>query len=382
VSNRYVILTGGKNNAGDFLIKHRAGKLFAALRPDREIVDLDGWLALDAEALELVNDSAALILMGGPALQEHMYPRVYPLVPKLNAIKVPIVAMGIGWKSARGEWEDTYTYPLAPDTLRLLDRIRDSGSLSSVRDFHTLNVLGARGYDNYLMTGCPAYYDLPSIGARVPPLDTIRKVAFSLGVSFVRSASMERLMKEQVLLMKEHFKDSRFEVVFHHSLDPDKFLRVYAGSKRHNVRHNAFAKWLEGHGIPYVDIAGSAENLIAYYESVDLHVGYRVHAHIFMASQSKLSVLITEDGRGKATRDVIGGMVVDGYQRFRSGLAFALPLLRHASLDRYVANESSAHEIIRLTEYESASDGQRTGASRKVIDHNFQQMQRFLAQLP
>lgn len=39
----YVILTGSKNNAGDFLIKCRAKneKLFAALRPDRDIVDLD-----------------------------------------------------------------------------------------------------------------------------------------------------------------------------------------------------------------------------------------------------------------------------------------------------------------------------------------------------
>lgn len=377
-----MVLTGGKNNAGDFLIKHRASQLFAALRPDREIVDLDGWLPFDEGTLDLVNASAALILMGGPALQEHMYPRVYPLVPALNAIKVPIIAMGIGWKSARGEWEDTHTYPLAPGTLRLLDRIRDSGTLSSVRDFHTLNVLGARGYGNYLMTGCPAYYDLPSIGAQAAAPDRFGKVAFSLGVSFVRSAAMERLMKEQVLLLKERFQDSRFEVVFHHSLDPDKFLKVYAGSKRHNDRHNAFARWLDGQGIPYMDIAGSAENLIAYYEGVDLHIGYRVHAHIFMASRSRPSVLIAEDGRGKATRDVIGGMVVDGYHRFRSKLAVTLPFPRLALFDRYVANHSSALEIIRLVDYELASSGQRTGASRKLIDHNFQVMQRFLAQLP
>lgn len=44
----YVILTGSKNNAGDFLIKYRAKKLFAALRSDREIVDLDAWKPFDA----------------------------------------------------------------------------------------------------------------------------------------------------------------------------------------------------------------------------------------------------------------------------------------------------------------------------------------------
>ena len=42
MKDQYVILTGSKNNAGDYLIKYRAKQLFANLRPDRKIIDING----------------------------------------------------------------------------------------------------------------------------------------------------------------------------------------------------------------------------------------------------------------------------------------------------------------------------------------------------
>ena len=35
----YVVLTGSKNNAGDYLIKYRAKELLKHIRPDRNIID-------------------------------------------------------------------------------------------------------------------------------------------------------------------------------------------------------------------------------------------------------------------------------------------------------------------------------------------------------
>ena len=51
--DQYVLLTGGKNNAGDFLIKHRAKQLLAALRPDRALIEYDAWKPLTAEQLDV-----------------------------------------------------------------------------------------------------------------------------------------------------------------------------------------------------------------------------------------------------------------------------------------------------------------------------------------
>ena len=123
MKDQYVILTGSKNNAGDYLIKYRAKQLFSDLRPDRKIIDINGWEQLNTDKLAIINESKALILMGGPALIKNMVPKVYALINNLEDIKVPIIMMGIGWKSQKGNWEDTYSYPLNDKTLSLLKKI-------------------------------------------------------------------------------------------------------------------------------------------------------------------------------------------------------------------------------------------------------------------
>lgn len=51
MKDKYVILTGSKNNAGDFLIKYRAMMLFEKFRPDREIIDYNAWEEFNYEKL-------------------------------------------------------------------------------------------------------------------------------------------------------------------------------------------------------------------------------------------------------------------------------------------------------------------------------------------
>ena len=378
----YVILTGSKNNAGDFLIKHRAKKLFSALRGDREIVDLNAWIPFDDKSLAVVNSSKALILTGGPALQKNMYPRIYAMTPNLDAILAPITAMGIGWKSSAGDWIDTYDYPLSEQSTELIGRMGSSDIPISVRDYHTLNVMARKGVKNVRMTGCPAYYDLDSIGVDVKVSQSPAKVAFSLGVSFIDSPSMEQQMKMLALQLRDYFKDSEFEVAFHHSLDAGLFLTTHGASKVHVQRHNQFAQWLKEEGIAYRDISGSAESLIDYYDSVDLHVGYRVHAHIFMSSVSKPSVLIAEDGRGKATEKVIGGVVMHGYSNFKSDLFSKVMNKIFHRYDRYSADRRVAGDVIRQIEYELIIGGQRTRGTRKAIDMNFGFMRNYIESLP
>lgn len=381
----YVLLTGGKNNAGDFLIKHRAKKLFSHLRPDRGIIDFDAWKPLTDEQLEVINKSKALILTGGPALQYDMYPRIYA-IPELDNIKVPITTLGIGWKSMNGEWKDTYQYPLSDSTLKLLKRIQNDGLAASVRDYHTLKVLQNHGFDNFLMTGCPAYYELAYIHKPVDIPKEINKIAYSLGVAFIDSPKMETSTKNDILKLKDYFKDENFEVVFHHSLDKSKITSVYSQShKRYIARHLEFAQWLDTNNIKYVDISGSAENLINYYSQVDLHIGYRVHAHIFMNSISKLSILIAEDGRGKATYNVINGIVIKAFDDFVQAFTFfekVLIKLKLKNPDRFNHNKYILQEIKETLDYQKNVDYHFLKNSRNIIDQNFTIMQQFLSQLP
>ena len=239
--NYYVTLTGGKNNAGDFLIKYRAFKLFEKFRPDREIIDYNEWEPIDDKKLDIINNSKALILLGGPGIVKNLYPNVYKLRNNLDEIKVPILMMGLGWKDPNGDWKDTYNYSLTDSSLKLLKRIENSGYYSSERGYHTLNVLQNYGFKNFLMTGCPAYYDINYFDKKLENIE-INKVAFSLGVSFLGNENMKKQMQDLILSLRDKFKDKQFEVVFHHSLNKIKIQKIYGSSHNSHIEeHLKFA---------------------------------------------------------------------------------------------------------------------------------------------
>jgi len=376
----YVTLTGGKNNAGDFLIKYRAFNLFKSLRPDRNIIDYNEWESIDNERLAIINQSVALILLGGPGLVYPMYPKIYPLRTDLDDIKVPIIIMGIGWKDAQGDWKDSYTYKLSAQSLNLLDRIEKSGYNSSVRDYHTLNVLQMHGYKNFIMTGCPAYYDKDYINKELK-INSSKKVAFSLGVSFTNNTQMKEQMKEVILRLREQYNS--LEVVFHHSLDEKVTEQVYGKKDReHYSKHKVFSLWLKNHNIPYIDISGSAENLISYYSKVDLHIGYRVHAHIFMNSISRYSILLNEDGRGKGVERVLGGTTINAYSKYKKDFFSKIFSRIFKNYNRMKPNKYVLNELCNLLDYESKREKQSIKRVRGLIDNNFETMKQFIQQLP
>lgn len=377
----YVILTGGKNNAGDFLIKFRAKQLFASIRPDRCIVDFNAWEAFTPEQLEEVNHSRALILIGGPALQSNMRPDIYKMTENLHDINIPIIAMGIGWKSQIGDWASTHHYKLNKETIGLLQRIEESGYSSSVRDYHTLNTLFTYGFKNFVMSGCPALYSLDHLGQEIKKPEAFRNVSFSMGVGFVRSVSMRNQTQSIILKMRDFFNSADFKVVFHHSIGKD-YLTVHGSDDRFWEAHQEMITWLSREGIPFVDVSGSAENLVEHYSGEDIHIGYRVHAHIFMSSISKPSVLINEDGRGKALKDVIGGFTLDAYQDRNLNLLYRILNKMRFLVDTYKAAERVPEDLEQNIRYEMKNDFPRLNHSRKSIDRHFKIMKSFIEQLP
>jgi len=171
-------------------------------------------------------------------------------------------------------------------------------------------------------------------------------------------------------------------VVFHHALNADDFLSNHGATEKHNTRHRDFAKWLESKGVAYTDISGSAENLINYYSDIDLHVGYRVHAHIFMNSIAKMSVLISEDGRAKGSQSAIGGLVVDGYSNYANSIVKKIIGRIYNGLDHYRSNKYSTKEIVNAIDYEFKTQGYKSRLAKRTIDYNFELMKQFINSLP
>jgi hypothetical protein len=375
----YVLLTGSKSNAGDFLIKHRARQLLAAFRPDRGLVDFNAWEPLDGERLDTVNRAAALILTGGPALQPDMFPAIYPLTD-LSRIRAPILTLGIGWRSADGGWAAASALRLTPATRALLERTAQGGHAISVRDYHTLEALRSNGFRHARMTGCPALYDLAALARPLPAVAPFRRVGFSLGVSFIGSPSMRRQMEDLILRGRDLLGDARFEVLFHHPVD-ESFLKTHNAPRAYYDGHRDFLGWLEKREIPWLDVSGGAEKMMRYYSGCDLHVGYRVHAHIFMSSIGKPSILLAEDGRGVALKEVLGGAIFPACAAPSRTLAARIRQ-RLTRVRRVSALPEATGLALHEIGYGPRQAAVRLAGARGSIEAHFPVMKDFLAALP
>lgn len=278
-----VILTGAQKNVGDYLIGSRSRKLLREF-VDTDIVELDRFKNQD-ENIDLINKARAVFLCGGPAYAENIYPDIYPMVSDINAIKVPIIPFGLGWSGRPfGEPEQFKFDQLSKS---FLDNVHSRTKFSSCRDEITQAVLNQQGYHNVKMTGCPVWYDLSSIGKELST-DSFDRIVFTTPASPALIKQNHVLMRD----LKRQFPKAELVCSFHRGILPDRYT-----SLRYGAAYTAMALDAKLLGFKVVDTAYGLEK-ISFYKGFDLHVGYRVHAHLDFLSRRKPSVLINEDGRG------------------------------------------------------------------------------------
>lgn len=368
----YVILTGDKTNSGDHLIKESALALFKKYRPDREVIALPGWEKMDNSRLETVNQSCALILCGGPALRMHTYGDVYKLTNNLDEIKVPIILMGIGYRDDNGEWENTFRFELSDKTHDLLKKTQVHEYSSSVRCYHTLNVLKSHGYKNVMMSGCPAFYEIDNLEREFPLSPSVQKIAFATGRKYLTIPGMDRQQMDLISSFAQRFKDKNFTVAFHDPIDMKKPKTL------------ELIDFLKSNSIEFVDISGTADTLTDFYKQMDAQIGYRVHAHIYMSSIQKPTILLCEDGRGKGMRSTIPGVILNAYEY--------KPLNKKQLIANKISGKIMYHaiqpipelqeDVWRQWEDESNNNWKRNRIARHAIHEHLATMQKMIAQLP
>lgn len=121
--------------------------------------------------------------------------------------------------------------------------------------------------------------------------------------------------------------------------------------------------------------------MIDQYSKSDLHVGYRVHAHILASSISKPSILIAEDGRGKGLYQVIGGLIFDGFRDVKKDY-FTKIIRKFRIADTYNALPRLHQDILNAIDYEIKTGCPRIGVVRQNINNHFSIMKDFLESLP
>lgn len=279
-----VTICGAYRNAGDYLIGDRARKLLRE-HVDQDIVIVDRK-AINVEHYDVFNKARAVLLTGGPAYQRGIYPTVYPI--DRTRIDNRIVPYGLGWKAPVGKTVESFEFK--PEALDFIRAIHTNIEASSVRDPLTKHMLNANGIENVLMTGCPAWYDLAHFEDRYKFIEDSETRSIVLSMP----AKMQPGVNELMEWLTQRFPKARKTVSFHHGVIPgtDKvgreraidFIRFSVASMRRGWRISS--------------LAGSLPKMEDLYANVDLHIGYRVHAHLFCLSRRKSSILFNEDIRG------------------------------------------------------------------------------------
>lgn len=283
------LLSGAYKNAGDFLIENRCLQLVQDSYPEANVtVFLRKNISKD---IERINKANVAIFTGGPIYQSDISSN-FP-VDVANKIKPKTVIIG------GGSWLNTnckslvYDYKFSTNTYKLFKRIDNDGGLGC-RDLFAYKVLKNNGFVSPIMTGCPAWYDLRYVNCT--RLINSRKKIKKICVSDPADPSNRYLLLELVNYLYEKYPDAEIKVIFHRGIIED----LSSGLQN---------------ACPNVSIQDISHNLHGFdlYDGCDLHIGFRVHAHIYNLSQRQRTLLIEEDSRGAGVNEALGLPSITAY---------------------------------------------------------------------
>lgn len=310
---RSVILLGGaRNNCGDYLIVARAQALFAHYLPNAAVTVLDRTKKFSSHDFDLMEASDLVVLVGGPLIRNNCAERLNlaeaALSGRLSAMDTPFVIMGGGAKPLE-PFSTSRLRPTAP-TAQLLEKIESAPYYSGTRDIESIVLLRNAGFGNFGFTGCHALYPLPPQEEPCRPFSiyNVRKIVFSCGAPDGMGEDAVRQHLDVLESIRKAMPQAELVAAFHHAVEDAELKRLFNGRIPLGWR-DLFVR-VSGAGVRVADISGGLDRMLELYASADLHVGYRVHAHVLMTSWRKPSLLIAEDGRGSGMADVISGRVL------------------------------------------------------------------------
>ena len=329
-----ITITGAYRNVGDHLIKDRAHKLLKKY-VDADIIDIPRN-KLKGTDLNLLNKAKTIYLCGGPAYQTNMFPKIYNI--ELDRITTKIVPFGLGNKS----FDESNFVKFSNESLNFIKKIHEKIDHSSVRGVITQENLSFHNVKNVIMTGCPAWYNLELIHDefKFSKKSSIKTIIYSA------PALTDKSSLKVMEYISNKFKKCkggggvRMICTLHHGnivgYRPKAMLKNYGVVKTKFV-----AKKM---GFEVLDL-NSDVNKIKIYDQSDLHIGYRVHAHIYMLSNKLPSFLISEDSRGIDQSKTLGSPILTSNSKH---------LIEEidSSLNTYFSNQGSsvAKQIRKMQE--------------------------------
>lgn len=288
-------------NGGDYLIAAKGIEIAKKFLGENNVAHINAKM-YDPNKF-LIEDYDNLIVTGGPMYSERLLAKEsFPLIYDMMSKGKKIFFLGVGSYLADDRNEFVWNEKFYGEVKEMLQYVNDNGILGC-RDYLSQRILLNNGFDSVIMTGCPVwYYD--NIDNR-NNLSTINKIIFSdAGVTKNRDIAEEKYIQTVNLLkyLTEKFKGVQLVYSFNNGIET-----------KYSYRFNKnVLSFLEEKGITYIDLSETADNF-AFYDDFDLHIGYRLHSHIYSISHRIPSILICEDARGIGFNKVFGLEVLKCY---------------------------------------------------------------------
>ncbi len=340
---KIALMSGAFVNAGDFLIEERCKSLLEANESVARVDIFKRNVSYD-DKVDLLNAYDMIVFGGGPGFQKNIYPNKMPFVSDMDKITVPMAIMGWGWKGRGCSNADVYRRnAFLPSMFRFVERISGQSAHIGCRDWYTVNMLKESGISNTVMTGCPAWYRLDMI--ETLHLNENNFLTTPKPVIMISDPAFPRNMNYMRLLLKTI-----------HTAYPQAQIKIllHRGITKHN-------KWLTEKqnqvSLQYeIDtISGSAAGF-RLYDACNLHIGFRVHAHIYNVSMGNPSILLNEDARGSGVNDALG--------------------IRNVSVDKYLDKQ-----LYSYFSYLEETDLMQYTRACENIKFYYGVMQRFISEL-
>ncbi len=279
---KYLVLTGEKNNFGDFLIAKGVKNIFKKfITKDKKVFFHNRHSSLMKNQ---ILEFDKIILAGGPFFKRQLLINNLSLrKPELFLEK--LILFGGGWKPSIGDEIDRLDYKYDKRSLKILENINTP---VGTRDFDTLFNLSQNGIKNVSYSGCPAWFAKNNISDKIT-FNEIPKNPICLCTAPQADYLQPQFRKLLYLLSKKGYCVKA------------AFNKGFETCEQKNTK-----EWiLENLNIKSFDTSGP-KVFPEIMKECDIHIGFRVHSHIYSLISFIPSLLIPEDGRGFSINRLFG----------------------------------------------------------------------------